>query len=214
MSSSPEAAVLPYIDELGRKALHLLALVLPAGMYWLGPPTATYVVGTGALCAVAADVARSLLPEVNAVVRTVFGRLMRAEEVDVRHGITFNGATSVLVGAALLALLFPLSVAVPVLTMTILADAVAALVGRRWGRHEWGPGGDTVEGTVAFIGTGVGVMLLLDMAETGPALIAVLVAAGAEVLPLPVDDNIYVPLFGAAALVGAHFLLGSAAPTF
>jgi len=209
VSPPSEVASLPYVNELGRKALHVLALVIPAGMHWLGRPTATYVVGAGALFAVAADVTRSLVPEVNTAVRSIFGRLMRTEEVDVRRRITFNGATSVLVGAALLALLFPLSVAVPVLAMTVLADAVAALVGRRWGCHAWGQGSATVEGTAAFTGTGVGVMLLLDMTKTGPALVAVLVAAGAEALPPPIDDNISAPLLAATTLVGTHFLLAT-----
>lgn len=196
-----------YTAEIGRKTLHLLALILPLGMWWLGMPLALYVVGAGALLATVADLTRAYVPTVNRWIRRLFGPLMRDEELpDVGEGVTFNGATSVLVGAALLALIFPLRVAVPVLTMTMLADAAAALVGRRLGQHSWGSLSATVEGTAAFVGTGLAVMPWFSTLTLGPALASVFVAATAEIVPGPGNDNVRVPLAAAATVVAGEVL--------
>jgi len=203
-SSSPRFS---YAAEVGRKTLHLLALVIPLGMWLLGTPLALYVLAAGAGMAGAADVARAHLPAFNEWIRRVFGPLMRTEELPaVGEGVTFNGATSVLVGAALLLLIFPLRVAVPVLTMTMLADAAAALVGRRLGRHPWGDLSATVEGTAAFVVTGLVVMACFPALAYGPAAAGVLVAATVEALPLPVNDNVRVPLVAALVVAGGEAL--------
>ena len=210
-ASSPPS--LSYTGEVQRKALHLLALVIPLGMAWLGSPVALYVVGGGALLAVGADVLRAHSAPFSEWIRWIFGPLMRKEELpEVGTGVTFNGATCVLVGAALLCLLFPLRVAVPVLTMTMLADAAAALVGRRWGRHPWGSLSSTVEGTAAFVGVGGIVMAAFGTLAPAPAIAGVLGAACTEALPLPVNDNIRVPLVAAALVIGVEALLAPPTP--
>lgn len=171
-------------------------------MWWLGPPLALYVVGAGALLAVTADVTRAYVPTFKAWILWIFGPLMRADERPDGEGrVTFNGATCVFVGAALLTLVFPLRVAVPVLTMTMLADAAAALVGRKIGRHPWGSLSATVEGSTAFVCTGLTVMITFPSLAFGPAVASVFVAAVVEALPIPVNDNIRVPLMAAAVVV-------------
>jgi dolichol kinase len=176
-------------------------------MWGLGTPLALYVVSGLALVAVAADVARAYSDAFNQWIRWIFGPLMRAEELPaVGERVIFNGATCVLVGAALLTLIFPLRVAVPVLTMTMLADAAAALVGRRLGRHPWGSLSATVEGSAAFVVTGLLVVIWFPTLGLGPAVAGVLVAAVVEALPLPMNDNIRVPLAAAVIVVAAEAL--------
>lgn len=201
---------LSYTGEVGRKGLHLLALSIPFGMWWLGMPAALYVLGGAALIAVAADIARAYSHSFSAFIRGVFGPLMRADELpEVGTGVRFNGATCVLIGAALMALLFPLRVAVPVLAMAMLADAAAALVGRRVGRHSWGSLPATVEGTTAFVVTGLVIMAFFPAVAYGPAAAGVLVGAVVELSPLPVNDNIRVPVAaGFVVIVGEALFLG------
>jgi len=177
-------------------------------MWWLGMPAALYVLAAAALVAATADIARAHSSPFNTFIRAIFGPLMRAEELPgVEAGIRFNGATCVLVGAALMALLFPLRVAVPVLAMAMLADAAAALVGRRWGQHPWGSLSATVEGTTAFVGTGLAIMAYFPAVAFGPAAAGVLVGAVVEVLPLPINDNIRVPVAAGFVVVGGEALL-------
>jgi len=203
----PVRPSLSYTGEVGRKALHLLALSIPLGMWWVGMPMALYLLVPAALLAVLADVVRAYSESFNTVIRWIFGPLMRAEELpEMGTGVRFNGATSVLVSAALMAVLFPLRVAVPVLAMAMLADAAAALVGRRLGRHRWGSLSATVEGTIAFVATGLAIMAFFPAVAFGPAAAGVLVGAAVEVLPLPVNDNIRVPIVAALVVVGGEAL--------
>ena len=176
-------------------------------MWMVDMPLALYVVAGFALSGITADVVRAYSSSFNEWIRWIFGPLMRAEELpSVGERVTFNGATCVLVGAALLGLIFPLRVAVPILTMTMLADAAAALVGRRLGQHSWGRFSATVEGSAAFIVTGLLVIVWFPALALGPALASVIVAAVVEALPLPLNDNIRVPLVAATILVAGEVL--------
>lgn len=205
--SSVSDSTLPYSGEVRRKALHLLALTIPLGMAWLGRSLSLRFLGPLVVIAVCADVARTYSPTFNTFIRWLFGPLMREEELpEAGGGVQLNGATCVLVGAFLLAVIFPFRVAVPVLVMTMLADAAAALVGRRWGRHPWGSLSSTVEGTAAFVGTGLLIMSFFPAVAFGPAAAGVGAAAVIEALPLPINDNIRVPLAAAVVVAGSEAL--------
>lgn len=198
------AADFSYTAELKRKALHLLALVVPLGIGWLGKPDALYLLVPSAGLALAADTLRAFSSGFNAVIRRIFGPLMRAEELPgVGGGVRINGATWVLVAATLLTLLFPVAIVVPAFVMAMIADAAAALVGRRFGRTPWGRSGRTVEGSAAFLLIGA-VILLLFPSVSLPARAGGLVAATlAEIAPAPlnrVNDNVLVPLVAATAM--------------
>jgi dolichol kinase len=206
-----------YTAEVWRKALHFLALVVPLWMALVGKPASLYGLVPSALLGVAADVGRAHSPALNRVIKAIFGPLMRDDELpEVGSGVTFNGATCVLVGAALLTIVFPVSIAVPVFTMTMIADAAAALVGRRFGRHRWvASRPHTIEGSAAFVATGLLVMAFFPALPFGVAAMGVAAAALLEAAPLPVavNDNIRVPLVAAAVVAaGQAWVLGQAVP--
>lgn len=196
-----DAGAFSYRAELMRKALHLLSLVVPLGMAWLGKPDALYVLAPSALIAVAADVWRSRSAAFNRRIRQVFGPLMRADELpEVGQGLSINGATCVLVSATLLTFIFPLRVAVPVFVMFMISDAAAAVVGRRIGRWHWGRSPRTVEGTLAFLLVGLGVMALFPAVSFWVGAAGVGAAAATEAVSIPINDNIRVPLVAAAVV--------------
>ncbi len=191
-----------YAAEIKRKALHLAALVVPVLMSLLGKPDALYLLIPGALLGIAGDVLRAYSPWFRRSIRRIFGPLMRAEEwQSLGDRVVLNGATGVLVGAALLTWIFPIRIAAPVFVMFMIADAAAALVGRRLGRHPWPGRPHTVEGSLAFFATGLGVWACFPSVSFLVGVLVVLAAAVTEVLPLPLNDNIRVPLV--AALVTA-----------
>lgn len=196
-----------YGAEIRRKALHLLALVVPLGMYLLGREDALWILVPASTLAVGADVLRAHSRPFSDHIRRVFGPLMRHEELPPPgEGVVINGATSVLVGATLLTVFFPLSIAVPVIVMTMTADAAAALVGRAVGRHTWPGRSHTVEGTAAFVATGLAVMIPFQLGVVS-TLFGVVAAAIAEASPLPLNDNISVPVFAASAVWAAGWLV-------
>lgn len=202
-SASDPLHDIPYAAELKRKGLHLLALVVPLGMALLGRTRSLYLLIPAALVALSADVLRSRSRRFNGLILRIFGFMMRTDELPpVGGAVSVNGATWVLLSAALLALLFPLPIAVPAFVMFMVSDAAAALVGRRYGRHHWGKGPRTVEGSAAFFVTGFLVMGLFPRFPLWVGAVSVLFACAAEALPRPLNDNLRVPLVAAAVLYG------------
>jgi dolichol kinase len=191
---------LPYRAELVRKALHMGALLLPMGILWLGRPTAAALLAALAAVAVAADVARHRVEPVHQFICWVFAPIMRPEEKPPLGGpIVLNGATWMCVAAALCATLFPAPVAASALAILMVGDAAAALVGRRFGRHRYPGSGKSLEGSLAFVLAGGVTALPFAMTAEPPLGLGVLavgavVAAVVEALPIPINDNVVVPL--------------------
>jgi dolichol kinase len=177
-------------------------------MAWLGMPAALYLLLPAVGLAVSGDVLRAYSPRFNRFIRRIFGSMMRTAELPpLGRGVVINGATWVLVSALLLALVFPLRVVLPAFTMFMISDAVAAVVGRRWGRHRWGRTARTVEGSAAFLVSGLAVMACFPHPIFGVGAVATAVACVAEALPGPGNDNVRVPFAAALTVVLLEWLL-------
>jgi dolichol kinase len=115
----------------------------------------------------------------------MLGGITRKEE-----RTSLSGATYLLTSALLVIFFYEKNIAISSLLFVIVGDNVAALVGKKWGRVRLF--NKTLEGMLAcfIICLALG-WLLLDFKL---ALIGSLVAALIEVLPLPVNDNLIVPL--------------------
>ena len=191
----------------GRGAIHLerrlfhmsagalfpvLALILEARPFFV-------LLLLSSVIAVVGDTARLLVPPINRVFVRMLAPLMRSEE---RHSIV--GATYGLVGMLGTFALFhnDMEIAVMAVLFMALGDPVAAMVGIRLRR---GPVfGKSLSGSTAMVAAALAVVAVLHV--TGAidfrwAFVAGAVAAAAiELLPLPVDDNLTIPL-GAGATI-------------
>jgi dolichol kinase len=85
---------------------------------------------------------------------------------------------------------FPAPFATAALLVLGLADPVASMVGRLAGGRRFGKG--SVEGFSTFVT--VAFLVLWPAVGAGPALVGAFVTAAAEVLPIPPDDNLVIPL--------------------
>lgn len=195
---------IPYQAELKRKALHLSALIAPLTIALLGKTWSLMLLLPSATLALSADVLRVRSAPFARFIDRVFGPLMRDEERPPVGGpVSINGATWVLVSSGLLVLLFPVRIAVTAFVMFMIADAAAAVVGRRFGRIHWGRSARTVEGSLAFVGTGLlvmGAFALSGYVVFWTGALGVLFGCAAEVVPKPFNDNLRVPLATAAVL--------------
>jgi dolichol kinase len=204
---SDAPSLISYSAELKRKALHLGALVIPLGIVVLGQTVALWLLVPLATVAVTLDVLRLRVPAVHRAINWVFAPIMRPEEQPPFGGpIVINGATWMCVSAALCAALFPEPVAAAALAMLMVGDGAAAVVGRRFGRTRYPFSEKSVEGSAAFFVTGLLAALPFGMLAV-PAVALPALAAGAgtaaivEALPLPINDNVRVPLVAGATML-------------
>ena len=162
----------------------------------------TIALGALAFVALALEVTRLRVPGLNRLYLRTLSPLLKREE-DRR----ITGATYLLIAAFLVFAFLDRDVAVACLLFLSLGDPAAALVGQRV------PGprifGKSPGGTVAFIGVSLavtGILVGSGVASYHWALAAGAAIAGlVELAPLPVDDNLTIPLLSGAFM---HLAMG------
>lgn len=189
--------------ELARKGFHVASTVLPLLVWMVPRPVGLTVLVPLAAAALAIDVARLRIRRLRYLFFRFTRTMLRHHE---RH--TLAGATYMAVAYALALVLFPKTLAVAAMLYNGLGDAVAALVGKRWGRHRtrWGK---SWEGFAAAFVVNLAVGLVIGWVNPVltpfGAVLGALFGAALEFAPLPLDDNLRVTLGG-----GLGVWLGSA----
>lgn len=121
-----------------------------------------------------------------------FSVLLKEKE---HSGLT--GSTYLVLSCLLAFLLFDKYIAILAIFFLTVGDPLAALVGERFGNIRVGP--KSLEGTAAFF---LAALILGGLLSTLPQLdigtramvIGAAVAAATEIVPIPVDDNLTIPL--------------------
>lgn len=178
-----------------RKAIHVVvSLGAAVVVYALEPIAAAVVLAVATLVALNVELARRVSPGFAAAFRRWLGGMLKE-----REQIRLTGATTLAVGFTIAAVLFPGAPALGAILFVGLADPAAAIVGTRWGHRRY-PGGKSAAGSFAFFV----VVLALAVALGSGRWTAFLVAGTltlVEAFSFRVDDNLYLPAAGAAALV-------------
>ena len=136
-------------EEIARKLLHLFALLMPVGIYYIPEFTGTWIIPSIVLGflfvgSVIVERMRQTSPALQELFFRLFGSMLRKEEKRQTTGSTW------VIGAAFIcSILFRREpqIACMVLAVFILGDAVAALVGMGIGRVRIGK--KSLEGSVA-----------------------------------------------------------------
>lgn len=191
-----------YTGELVRKAIHLSSLSIPIVYSFISASTALTILVPLTLLFGLADLARLLSPRFRRLYHTWVGWLLRAHEKN-EDEKRLNGATYVLLSATIGILLFPKVIIITAFAILIISDSVAALVGRKFGRHPFMK--KSLEGTLGFFASAVAVVCLSPKISYVPAeytigIAAALVGAIVEALPITLDDNLSIPFSIGAAM--------------
>ena len=180
-----------------RRAFHLLVgSTIPLAVLFLPHDAVLWLLIALSIAMVLAEAARLSLPAANDLVL----RLLPLFKPSERQLIT--GATFMLLAATLVVVLFDQEVAVLALFFLSVGDPMAAVVGSRSRRGR--VFGKSLAGTAAFAATAGAVGMLVALHPDVPLawwlLSGVVAAAVTELLPLPLDDNLTVPLAGGTTM--------------
>ena len=179
--------------EIKRKAFHFLSLVYAAGYFFLERGTVLEILGTLLAVESCVEFGRFLVPGFNQKLVGIFGGIHREEEVRRASGIFWT-----LLGSFLTMLLFRRrEVVLCAMGFLVFGDAAAALVGIQFGKHRIFHG-KSLEGSLAFflVSLAVGLFFFSPL----PALVGAFLATLVELIPLPYNDNLWIPLVSALLL--------------
>lgn len=206
-------------QEIGRKLLHLFALLMPIGIFYapaLHFPKVLVPVILGSLfvASVIVEFLRFRVPSVQKLFFAMFGSMLRKEE-----SFKVTGSTWIIGAGFLCSLLFSKSphISFIVLTLFVLGDAAAALVGISMGRIRIGK--KSLEGSLACFAACIIIFYAVVPFVPGvlsqwggePPLLIVLVTALVitvfELVPLKIapkliiNDNLAVPVIAGYVII-------------
>lgn len=180
------------MKELKRKTFHVFSLLYTLGYVFMERSLFLKIMLVLLVLVAVLEFGRLLLPGLNRRLLALFGGIQREHEKYKPSGILWT-----LAGAFATMLIFPdRSVVLCAMSYLIFGDLAAALAGTKYGRHKIL--GKSVEGSLAFFGISLAAGLYFFDPLT--ALLGALFATIVEFLPLPGNDNLWIPLLSAAFL--------------
>lgn len=184
--------------ELARKVLHLSSAAFPLLYLGTSRELMLWVSLPFVLLQLVIDVGRRYSSTLQRIVERCGGGMMRPRE---RHALT--GATYVLLAIWLSILIFPKPVAIAVLLMLSISDALASLVGARLGGVRFL--GKSLAGSAVFFVSAWAIAALIFPHRPGLALFAAALGTLVEAVHLrigrlEIDDNLTVPFITGAAI--------------
>lgn len=136
-----------YRDELVRKSIHLLSLSIPVVYYFITRELALSILVPLTVFSLVVDIGRYFHPTLGSHFYFLFGFMLREHEKDEKRK-SLNGATYVLLSAVICIWLLPKVFVLTAFSILIISDTMAALIGRKFGRHRFLR--KSLEGTLAF----------------------------------------------------------------
>ena len=178
------------LAELQRKAIHLACSVFPLlYVYFPQREQMLWLLGLIALFFLLAEILRFKTETFRRLFRSVFLPLLREPEIDRK----ITGATWLFISLFLTVLIFERTVAIPAMLMLTLADSLAAVGGKSFGKKALFE--KTVFGTVTFFLVAFLILVIFLPAVGLPYLVLIaLISAFLEAAPVPVNDNLLVPV--------------------
>ena len=183
-------------SEYIRKLIHLSNLTIPISYYYVFQDKRFFLLCLFffVLIFLAIDLYREKNKYIKIFFNLFFNRMMRKHELDG----ALTGASWVMISAFITILIFPKNIAILSLIFMSIGDTAAGLVGRRVGKLKIGE--KTVEGFVfGFLACAL-ISYNYKLVPFTVSIYGALVGMIFEVLPLPLDDNLKIPLSSASIM--------------
>jgi dolichol kinase len=187
--------------ELRRKLIHMGSLVIPISYVFVSKPMAIVVLLPVTAFFLSCDIIRRY----NQTVRLIYEKHLIGTVVREKEEDRLVGSTYFMIGVSLSVCLLDKPIAILSILVLIVSDTVAALVGTSLGKTPlFGP--KTLEGSLAFLLSAVLIVLFYPGVPLGCGLAGAFLATLAESLPLPLDDNVVIPLAMGLTVQGLSLL--------
>ena len=174
--------------ETARKLVHIAASVTAAALAATLPvPTVRALLLAALIVAIGVERIRRRSQTAQRTFLRAFHGMLRRREVQ-----NVTGATTLAAGFAATALITPPPFAATGILAAGLADAAAAIIGRRVGKRRLRTG-KSVEGSTACFLTALAVVWAMTGGGAVPALATATAITLLEAAPLPGDDNLWLP---------------------
>ncbi|MFH1941022.1 MAG: hypothetical protein ABIL68_02875 [bacterium] len=190
-------------NELIRKGIHLMTLVIPMSYIILPKAWVLVIVGFALAVAAAVEAARFFWADFSRLFYRLTDRLLRDHE---RKHLT--GATYLFAGSFFTILLFEKWIAVSVISFVVDSDALAALVGKHWGKI-FIYRDRTLEGGAVFFISALAVVFLVPGSRHIVGFAGAFIALCVDVFfSRVVDDNLSIPLASGGVMQIFSCLMG------
>ena len=133
-----------YKYEVYRKLFHLSSLWMVAAVWFLEKNTAIYLFAFLTIAVFAGEISRKYFKFSQKIYQCLFGHIVRDHEE--KGGL--SGAFFMLLSALITTALFSKNIAMPALSVMLISDSAAALIGRKFGKHKLFE--KSIEGSIAF----------------------------------------------------------------
>ena len=193
------------MTHTGRKLYHLIGGLGLLSLYFLmGRDRALVSYAVLFILVLVLDLIRLTIPAVNTFMFTRFSSFIRRNEA---HKLT--GTAPYILGIGLSLYAFSQPVATAAICFLAFGDVAATTIGERYGRTKIG--NKSLEGTAAFVIAAFAAGGILFLIGSGPTpwvmVLGSLVAAGVELLTLPINDNLVIPIVSGGVMELALRLL-------
>lgn len=180
------------MKHFGRKLYHAAGgMALLSSYYLMGRERAMILYAALLGTVMLLEAVRLTMPAFNAYVYDHFSGFIRPDE---RERLT--GTAPYILGVAMAFLFYRPESAAAAVCFLAFGDVAATTVGERWGKTKIGA--KSLEGTASFLGIAVAAGFLLSAAgirlDIDTIIAGAVTAAVVELLPLPVNDNLLIPL--------------------
>ena len=185
-------------SEYFRKIIHIFNLVIPfTYLFFLESRfQALRILVPLTLFAIVLEYLRVRSALIKKIFNNFLKSMLRIHEMDGKY----TGASWIFISSTLTIAIFPKEIAIISLVYMSLGDTIAGLVGRKFGKTKFY--NKSIEGSLAGL-----IVCLLSGYLVNLTLPLVVVFSGAfaamfiELLPMPIDDNLSVPLFAGTIMV-------------
>ena len=192
------------MKHLGRKIYHILGGLGLLSLYFIfHRNTAFAIYGVLILVVLLIEIARLRFSVLNNYIFTHVGGVIRENEAQ-----KMTGTVPYVLGVGLSLYAYSTPVATAAICFLAFGDVAATTIGERYGKTKIG--GKSLEGTAAFIVASLLIGFLLPVVGLKLAswviILGAVTAAGIELLPLPLNDNLLIPILAGGAMAFASTL--------